>query len=100
MRDKLPLFQTDYLISWDFSDKDLPCVVVSRLRKDGAAIVADVIGRTHESAGCVSLRQILEDYETRQREEEKRAEARKELLKKFAGNLKTDDEKGEPNETV
>ena len=66
-------FQPDYLISWDFSDKDLPVVVVCRMRQDGTNVTADYIGRSHESAGCFSLRQVLEDYETRQREEEKRA---------------------------
>ena len=100
MRDKLTLFQTDYLISWDFSDKDLPVVVLCRMRQDGANVTADYIGRSHESAGCFSLRQVLEDYEARQREEEKRADAQKELLKKFADNLETNNEKGEQNETV
>lgn len=81
--DHLNQYQPDYLISWDFSNKDLPCVVISRLRKDGATIVADIIGRTHDNTGCVSLRQVLEDYENRQREEEKRAAARAEQIRKF-----------------
>lgn len=83
MKDILPQFQPDYLISWDFSDKDLPCIAVSRMRKEGATVVADLIGRSHESAGCVSLRQILEDYEARQREEEKRAQMLKDRIKEM-----------------
>ena len=82
MQDKLPQFQPDYLISWDFSDKDLPCVVVSRLRlDDGATVVSDLIGRSHVSAGCISLRQVLEEYEDRQREEEKRAQKLRDCMR-------------------
>lgn len=95
--DKLLQFQPDYLVSWDFSDKDLPVVVVCRMRKDGTHVVADYIGRSVSRSGCFSLRQVLEDYEARQREEEKR---RKELLNKMADKLKTDDEKGEQNEST
>lgn len=93
-KDNLKQYQPDYIISWDFSGKDLPCVVISRLRKDGSTIVADVIGVTHKADGCVSLRQVIEDYENRQREEEKRATARAELLKKFTEPTETDNEEG------
>ena len=92
--DNLLQFQPDYLISWDFSDKDLPVVTVCRMRKDGTHVVADYMGQSISSSGCFSLRQVLEDYESRQREEEKRADARKELLKKFADNLETNNEEG------
>ena len=94
-KDQLKQYQPDYLISWDFSSKDLPCVAISRIRKDGATIVADIIGRTHDNAGCVSLRQVLDEFENRQREEEKRAAEIAELLKKFKPPEK-DNEEGNP----
>lgn len=82
MDNRLPLYKTDYLICWDFSDKDLPCVAVSKVKREGATIVAEVIGRSHEKTGCVSVLQILEDYETRQREEEERAQRLKDAMQR------------------
>ena len=83
MRDILPQFQTDYTISWDFSDKDLPCVAVAKLKKDGATIVAEFIGRSHEKVGCVSLRQVLEDYEAEERAKAERAKDCETLRRAF-----------------
>jgi hypothetical protein len=94
MQDKLPLLQTDYLISWDFSEKDLPVIIVTRIRGEGPNIIGDIIGRTHERAGCLSLRQVLEDYETRRREEEKRAAAIKKQLENW-DKILTEDGEGE-----
>lgn len=78
-KDQLPQFQTDFLISWDYGEKDYPCLAVTRLRKDGCSIAADVIGCTHASSGCISIRQVLEEFENREREEADRAKHAKDL---------------------
>lgn len=78
----LPQFQPDYLIVWDFSDKDAPCVNLVKLERDGAKVVAQVLGRSYQSSGVISLRQAIEAYEEEKRREKKRAEEWKELLKK------------------
>lgn len=83
-KEHLPQFQPDFIISWDHSGKDAPCLVVSRLRKDGARVVADVIGHTFAASGCISLRQVLEEFEKREREEAERAKRLGEGLKKAA----------------
>ena len=65
----MPQYQTDYIISWDSSAKDHTCVMVLQLRKEGTQLVADEIGRSFAASGCVSLRQLLKDYEDRKFEE-------------------------------
>lgn len=61
------LFQTDYLISWDFSKEDFLIISVTRLRaeENSTHVIADVIDVTHEKCGVMSLRQLLEGYERR-----------------------------------
>lgn len=61
-------FETDYLISWDFSENDLPCVIVTALHKDEKSnhIMGTVIGISHQKSGVVSLHQVLSDYEKRE----------------------------------
>ena len=88
-------FETDYLISWDFNDKDCPCVNIAVMHideKDGTRIVADVLGSSYNKSGVVSLRQLLADYEAKRNNNFK--EERYEKLKEF---LKKKDEKGEEN---
>jgi hypothetical protein len=73
MDNTLQQYQPDYLISWDFNEEnDAPCVCVSRVRRDGTKVTADVLGVSFEKCGCVSLRQVLERFETQQREEAER----------------------------
>lgn len=59
------LFLDDFILSWDFSDKDCPCVNISRLRSDkkGVRLEVDVIGSSYEKCGVVSVRQLLSKYE-------------------------------------
>ena len=58
-------FQTDFIVSWDISDKDFPCVQISRLRSDGKAtrLVLDVIGNSNAKCGVVSVRQLLAEFD-------------------------------------
>ena len=91
-------FETDYLISWDFNDKDCPCVNISIMHideKDGTRIVADVLGSSYNKSGVVSLRQLVADFEvkkwgSKEKVDEKYFEKIRELAKKK-------DEKGEEN---
>lgn len=88
-------FETDYLISWDFNDKDCPCVNIAVMHideKDGTRIVADNLGSSYNKSGVVSLRQLLADYETKMNNNFK--DERYEKLKEF---LKKKEDKGEEN---
>lgn len=62
-------FQTDYIIAWDFSDKDFPAVNISRLRagEKSMHIEVDVLSVEHEKCGVVSLWQLIEAFEAEQR---------------------------------
>jgi hypothetical protein len=73
-RDEAPQFQPDYLISWDFSDKDFPCVTVVCLEKekDTPRVVARFLGDFHIKTGVVSLRQLLEYRDAADRAEKER----------------------------
>lgn len=81
----MPQFQPDYLISWDFSDPNFPCVGIVMLEKDKANthIVGKIIGDSHEKTGVISLRQAIEYRDFIDREEEKRKKEMPEHLKKF-----------------
>lgn len=72
--DESPQFQPDYLISWDFSDKDFPCVTVVCLEKekDTPRVVARFLGDFHIKTGVVSLRQLLEYRDAADRAEKER----------------------------
>lgn len=88
-------FEADYLISWDFNDKDCPCVNIAVMHideKDVTRIVADVLGSSYKKSGVVSLRQLLADYDAKRNNNFK--DERREILKEF---LKKKDEKGEEN---
>ena len=81
--EELPQFRPDYIISWDSSEKDHTCVSIMQLKRDGAHIVGELVGFSHEKSGCISLLQVMEKYEDLKRREAKRAEDRKELIKKM-----------------
>ncbi len=88
-------FEADYLISWDFNDKDCPCVNIAVMHideKDGTRIVADVLGSSYNKSGVVSLRQLVADYDAKRNNNFK--DERYERVKEF---LKKKDEKGEEN---
>jgi hypothetical protein len=93
-------FETDYLISWDFNDKDCPCVNIAVMHideKDGTRIVADVLGSSYNKSGVVSLRQLLADYEAT-RNNVKDGKYYEERLREFCKKKKEEiDEKGEEN---
>lgn len=63
-------FQPDYIISWDFSNKDLPVVSVSRLRSDEKAtnLIIDVLDMSYDTTGVCSVRQLVEKFEQKERE--------------------------------
>ena len=55
-------FETDYIISWDISDKDFPAICITKLLADkDNKLTCDVVGISHEKSGVVSLRQLLEE---------------------------------------
>lgn len=88
-------FQTDYLISWDFSEHDLPYVNIMRLEREGSQVVGRVIGTLFDRSGCVSLRQLIEDFEWQEREESEKARRTAnfaEILEKFKAEKKEEEE--------
>lgn len=92
--DESPQFQPDYLISWDFHDKDFPCVTVVCLEKekDTPRVVARFLGDFHIKTGVVSLRQLLEYRDAEDRAEKEREVRNLERMKDFIGH-KPQDEK-------
>lgn len=62
------LFQPDYIIAWDFSDKDAPAVGISKLYSDGKSmhLMVDVLDTFHTETGVVSVRQLVEEFERRE----------------------------------
>ncbi len=85
MNNDLRQFQTDYIISWDFSKEDAPCVMVGQLRRDeeNTHLVMDLIGHNFGKTGCISLRQILSDYDEMKRHEAERMKDAEALRKTF-----------------
>jgi hypothetical protein len=61
--DSLELFESDIMISWDFSNHDYPCISVSRLRSDNGKVICDVMGISHKNCGVISLQQVLHKSE-------------------------------------
>ena len=85
-KDELPLFQDDYIISWDFSKEDFPCVCVSVIaiekeQDTPARLSSTLLGYSHKNAGAISLRQVFEAWKEREREEKARKERLSEALK-------------------
>lgn len=62
-------FQPDYLVSWDFSDKDYPSVIISKLYSDGksAHLSVDVLEQFQTKIGVCSLRQLISEFEHNRR---------------------------------
>ena len=56
-------FETDYIISWDISDKDYPTISVAKIDADKNNLKIGVLGVSHEQSGVVSLRQLLDEAE-------------------------------------
>lgn len=61
------LFQPDYIIGWDFSNKDCPRVGVSRLYSDGKSMhmLVDVLELFTTETGVCSVNQLVEEFERR-----------------------------------
>ena len=59
-------FGTDYIIAWDISDEDFPIIKVMRLSGSKKNIICEELGTSHEQCGCVSLRQLLEKFNSTQ----------------------------------
>lgn len=61
MNYEMPQFQTDYLISWDFTDPEHPCVKVMMLDVDETqtTVLGHVIGVSEQKCGVISLQQLL-----------------------------------------
>ena len=59
------LFQPDYIIAWDFSDKDCPRIGISRIYSDGKSmhLSVDVLESFTTETGVCSIRQLVEEYE-------------------------------------
>ena len=68
-----PLFQDDYIFSWDFSDKDAPIVKVARMRliRSTSRIMVDEIVEYVGTTGAMSLRQLLAKWDRERKNEEK-----------------------------
>lgn len=63
-------FQTDYLVSWDFSPGDgASCVTISMLSADKGKIICTVLGSFRTLDGVVSLRQLLQEANALNRNE-------------------------------
>lgn len=75
MNNRLPQYKPDYIISWDFSDTDCPCVSVSRIQKEERGAVCDVLGVSFEKNGVISLRQVCEEFEAHKRMEAERTQS-------------------------
>jgi hypothetical protein len=82
---RLPQFQTDYIISWDVSDKDHPRIVISELRRDkpGSWLEVELLGTSYDKTGAVSLHQLLEQHDALKRAEAERMKDAEALRKTF-----------------
>ena len=82
MRNELPQYKTDYVISWDCSDTDHPCVAVLRVWKGKEGLECEQLGVSLEKYGAVSLLQVCEEHEARKRWEEEKAQNAREVFEK------------------
>lgn len=59
------MYKTDYVITWDFSDKDAPCIDISKVCKaeDTRDLLCMQIASFSESIGVISLQQLIADAE-------------------------------------
>ena len=86
-------FNDDYLLSWDFSNTDLPIVNIMLLHSDqkGVHILCEHLASSNEKAGVVSLNQLLAKYFSQRTFEEL------EKLRKDIAEHKIVTKKGEEN---
>ena len=90
-RNKMPLFQDDYLISWDFSDHDFPCITIMKLERDKAHVLSHLIGISHDKSGIVSLQQLLaNNYYNKQQTKNREIDIK--CLKEFINKKESTDE--------
>ena len=66
-------FGTDYIITWDISEKDCPTISVSRLEAETKNLKIEVLGVSHEQSGVISLRQLLEEKSAEEKAKYKEA---------------------------
>lgn len=82
MRNELPQYKTDYLISWDCSDADHPSVAVTRVWKGKKGLECEQLGVSLEKYGAISLLQVCEEHEARKRLEGEKIQNAREILEK------------------
>lgn len=106
MNNNLPLYKDDYIVSWDISDKDHPCITLLKLgrEKDGT-LGYEYIGSTFARSGSFSLRQALEEHDREKRRQEERNNSAQEFLRKTFQTSQdnkelTKDQQGLYNKTV
>ena len=65
------MYQTDYVIAWNFEDGDVPFVKFTKVyaEKGKAYLMCDVLGCSHEHSGVVSLRQLLDENDRQKQNE-------------------------------
>lgn len=61
------MYQTDYVIAWDFSDKDAPAVCISKVYADKMHLMCDEIFISNAKCGVVSVQQLLADFASKDR---------------------------------
>ena len=61
-------FETDYIISWDISDKDFPTIVIARIGAEKDKFEFDVLAMLHDKNGIVSLSNLLEEAEAKNKQ--------------------------------
>ena len=61
-------FQPDCIISWDFTNPDMPTVSVARLRaeKKATMLTIDILDVFNSDSGVCSVRQLVEEFEKKQ----------------------------------
>lgn len=82
MKNELPQYKTDYIISWDFSGTDHPCVSVSRVGRREDRVECEVLGTSFAKSGVISLLQVNEEHEYLKRKDTERTQNAREILEK------------------
>lgn len=62
-------FETDYIISWDISDKYFPTILIARIGAEKDKFVFDVLAMLHEKNGIVSLSDLIAEAETKNKQQ-------------------------------
>ena len=79
---KLPLYQTDFIVSWDTNGQGDLAISVSRMEMRDGHLAVDPLGTTTAKSGSFSFRQVVEAYETYLREKEARDQRARDFLRK------------------